>query len=140
MAIAQHKIGDQQFTFLSGPPENVRMDLEITARPGAPGVGIYRTGIRGRPITVRSDVDLEDKPAALERWDEYLQMIGQDPVDMIWHDLSAGTNRSIKVVVLNVQLVEITSLLSAVGGINVDDGDPCTWLSCGWDLIPLASS
>lgn len=141
MPLPEYSIGDQSFAMLTAPPEVPNLDLEVITRPGSPGVGIYRLGNRGRPITLVSEVDLADKGAALTRWREYLAMKGQDPVNVIWADQSFDTDQGAKCIVLDVRIVPpLRELLTAVGGINVDDGDPCVWLVCEWTLISLANS
>lgn len=138
MALPVYKIGDHAFTFLSAPPEKPVQMCEVMARPGVSGVGVYRMGVRGRPIMLRSEVDLSDKAAALAQLDEYQASIAQDPVDVIWADKEAFSVRQFKVIVLDVRMAHVPmSYPICVGGLNVNDGSPGVWLACDWDLISL---
>lgn len=140
MALPKYKIGEHEFKFLSGPPEKPVQQCEPIMRPGVRGVGVYRLGVRGRPFYLRSEVDLDDKADALEKLDEYQASIAKDPVNVIWADKDAETDRHFKVIVLDVQLAGVPmSYPTCVGGINVADGQPGVWLVCDWTLISLAS-
>ena len=141
MALPKYSIGEQNFFTLSGPPEKPVQHVEVIARPGVNGIGAYRMGKFGRPFTLRSGVDLENYQAALQRLDDYQEMIAKDPVTAVWADQNFDTGRQAKVIVLDVRLSYAPmKMLTCVGGINVNNGQPCVWLGCDWDLISLTSS
>lgn len=141
MALPKYSIGEQNFFTLSATPEKPVQQCEVIARPGVRGIGVYRMGERGRPIMLRSEVDLESRAAAIERYDEYLAMIAKNPVDAVWADQNSNTVRSFKIIVLDVRMTNVPmNLLTCVGGINVNDGQPGVWLACDWTIISLANS
>ncbi|HEY4760950.1 MAG TPA: hypothetical protein VIH42_10260 [Thermoguttaceae bacterium] len=130
-----YKIGNFRFLALQGNPDVFKEQLEVIMRPGVDGLAIWQTGSRGRPFTLRSVVDAVDIFHARNLFYEYAQLIGADPVIMIWSDMST-LNDDCKVAVLDVRAAVIRSILGGVGGLNPPSHG---WCECDWDLVLLSA-
>jgi hypothetical protein len=126
-------IGDHQFLRLAGNPEAIKERLVLLARPGVPGVAIWKSGQRGEPFTLRSIVDQANGPAAWSTYLAYCQLIGKDPVDLVWSGMLLTTETT-KIAVLDVRQVRLIGLLGAIGGLNAPSH---ALLECEWNLVPV---
>ena len=131
-----NKIGPYAFITLRGQPDALKQRLEIVMRRGVNGVGLFRTGIRGEPFSLESAVDAASKAAARTYFRNYKQLIGADPVDLIWSDLELETGGGFQVAVLDVVPLDIRTLASSSGGLNPPS---LGWIEARWKLIPIAS-
>lgn len=134
-----NEIGLFSFISLEGSIEAVREQVELVRRPGVNGVGIWKTGRRGRPFTLRSFVDAPTKLIARELYaDEnqgYVSLIGKDPVLLAWSDLNISGQESVLVAVLDVRQVDCFSIASGRGGLNANPGG---FLIADWDLVLIS--
>jgi len=128
-----NQIGPFYFLSLSGQIEGLKAELEVLARPGVAGVGLWNTGRRGRPYTVRSEVDAQDEGQARDMYGAYTQLIGADPVPIVWLNLALGYEGYL-VAVLDVRLLDIRRLGGATPGLNPPSAG---FIACEWDLIAI---
>ena len=128
-----NSIGDFQFLALHGDPEPLKEQTTLLSRPGVDGVAVWKTGVRGVRFTLRSVVDAESFAAARQLFADYRDSIGQDPVDLVWSDLSLA-GEGFQVIVLDVRPAGIRAILGGVGGLN----PPSTgWVEADWDLVAV---
>lgn len=135
MPVTTNSIGDFSFIALLGQREPPRQQLEIEARPSVDGLTIIRTGTRGAPFRLRSQVDAASYNAAWTTFRSYLALIAADPVAMIQGGINS-TAEGFKVQVLDVRPVKIGPLKTPVGGLNAPS---LGWLECDWDLVAIAN-
>lgn len=133
MALGTNSIGDFTFIALLGGREPPREQLEIEARPSVDGLTIIRTGSRGTPFRLRSQVDAASYNGAWTTFRQYLALIKSDPVVLTQGGI-VSTAEGFKVQVLNVHPVKIGPIKSASGGLNTPS---LGWLECDWDLVAV---
>ncbi len=126
-------IGPYTFIRLDGNPEPPRSGVEVVARAGVNGVGVYYTGRRGAPFTMRSTADFASLEAARTEFTQYQTLVDQDPVDMVWTGLNVGGNENCRYQVLAVRQVS----LIAVRGLGGRAGTSGATLRAEWDLIAI---
>ncbi|MBL9125832.1 MAG: hypothetical protein JNG90_19480 [Planctomycetaceae bacterium] len=129
-------IGNFEFISLREVPFGLSRQLELIERAGVNGTGIRRTGIRGRPIQLRSHVDTPDTASAIEQLELYRALIGADAVNLIWNDVPSY-DAGYAVVVLDVVPVTARGVVSAVGGLL---GGGLGRLEADWTLQPVPLS
>jgi len=133
-----HSIGNHLFLALNGqvvlPTEQIVAEI---ARPGVDGVGLWKTGTRGVPFSLRSAVDQPTFAGCRTTYAAYRALIGADPVVLVKdsHDYNGSDN--CKFAVLGVQLIEARQLANADGGLNFPSEAK---LACLWDLIAIANT
>lgn len=135
MALGTNQIGDFIFIALLGQREPPRQQLEIEARPSVDGLTIIRTGSRGVPFRLRSQVDQGTYNGAWTTFRSYLALINADPVAMVQGGINS-TAEGFKVQVLDVRPVKIGPIKSSSGGLNAPSA---AWLECDWDLVAIAN-
>jgi hypothetical protein len=126
-------IGDYEFVRLEGNPEPPRENVAVVARPGVAGVGVWLTGRRGRPFTLRSFVDTAAAADVPSLFFQYQDLIGSDPVPLVLSGVEYS-GEGWFVAVLDVRQARATALLGAVGGLNPPSRG---WLVAEWDLIAV---
>jgi len=129
-------IGTLRFISLTGSVErpSEQIDRPIV-RPGVDGVGLWKTGVRGRPFRLRSMVDQPNLASARFTFKAYRALIGgglQDLIQQNYHFMGA---EGFWVAVVDVRLLELKQIATAVGGINPPSGAK---LVAEWDLIAVA--
>jgi len=124
-------IGEFEFLTLHGRPSPPAEQVEVVARGGVDGLGIWRTGVRGQPFRMFSQVDAPSLEIAADEFERYQALIGQDPVEMVQDDVI----RDWKVAVLGVQLVSRYAIMVPVGGLNFPS---LAWLEAEWTLVAIA--
>ena len=129
----EYSIGKFEFLALYGRPDVLRQQIEIAVRPGVDGVAIWKTGRRGKPFTLRSAVDANSIGHAQQLFYQYAQLIGADPVPLVFADM-ASVNDDVLVAVLDVRPITIRAIAGGVGGLN---GPSYGWCECDWDLVPV---
>lgn len=127
------KIGDEELLAIIGLPTFPRQVLEIVERPGVDGTGFWETGFRGRPCTIRTQVDCEDLSDAVDAYNRYLTMIDGEPVGITYGGVDLAAFGA-KFQVLDVRAVAIHALACASGGLSDGSG---AWCECEWDLLPV---
>ena len=133
MPYLTNSIGTFQFIWLKGQP---LPPAEQIARPmvraGVDGIGLKRTGVRGRPFVMQSMVDTVSLVGAGVLWQAYRGLIGADPVGLIHNGLQyAGEGWD--VAVLDVRQLVARSVVTPTGG---GKNPPSLGkLVCEWDLI-----
>lgn len=132
-----NRIGEFEFVTLLGSPEKLREQIIVMARPGVEGVALWKTNRRGIEFTLRSLVDLESFAEADATYEEYLDLIGEDPVGLEWSGVEQA-ERGYSVCVLEVARVRQGELLIDVGGLlDSDPGGGKAFLECDWKLIAI---
>ena len=128
-----NSIGEFQFIALQGHPIPPREQPEVISRGGVDGVGVWRTGKRGEPFELVSQVDVASMDGARRLFKQYVDTIAQDPVVLVQdnYDYSA---EGWKVVVLDVQQRQRHAIISAVGGLNSPSR---AFLECAWKLVAI---
>lgn len=133
MALGTNSLGDFSFIALLGNREPPRQQLEIEARPSVDGLTIIRTGSRGTPFRLRSQVDAASYNAAWTTFRSYLGLISADPVVLTQGGI-VSTAEGYKVQVLDVRPVRIGPIKTASGGLNAPS---LGWVECDWDLVAV---
>lgn len=133
MALDTNSIGNFAFIALHGDPAPPREQLEVSARPAVEGVTVTRTGKRGVPFRMRSQVDQASYETARATYRQYVDLIRDDPQVLIQGGV-VSTSEFYKVQVLDVRAVRIGPIKSASGGLN---SPSLGWLECDWDLIAI---
>ena len=130
-----NSIGSFAFLSLRGAvdPPVERIDPQIVVRPGITGVGLWKTGRRGRPFGLRSAVDQSDLEAAHAELGKYRALIGEDPVALVQDDHDYAGD-GFKVAVLAVARISIQKVLTPCGGLNLPS---LAKLVCQWQLIAI---
>lgn len=133
-----YSIGQFAFISLTGEVEPLKEEIEIVRRPGVDGVGLWKTGSRGRPHTLVSGVDVADVWTARYLYSLYRTLIGANPVPMVWQGWSSQQD-SFNVVVLDVRIQRdgIFALLNSTPGLNANPA--YAWLNCEWDLVAITT-
>lgn len=125
-------IGPYQFISLASVPRGAARQVEVTERPGVDGSGVVRTGRRGRPLQLASTVDVASQAVALELSLAYRELIGADPVELIWNN-AFFTAAGYAFLVLDVEAQDCRQLAASVGGLNQGLG----LLIAQWTLLPI---
>ena len=128
-------IGPYEVLTISGMPQTIRQQLEIVQRSGVDGSGIYLTGLRGRPFTLRTTVDGIGRINAFLAFEGYTQLVGAEPVGIVHGGVWIGTINAL-FAVLDVRLVDIGHLALSVGGTTAGAD---TLLTAEWDFLPVHS-
>ena len=133
MASCEHRIDDLYFVWLHGSPEARKQQVYVDARTGVEGCALWLKGVRPEKFTLRSGVDVESFTGAANLYKQYRELIGTDPVDLVWSGWDSAVD-GYRVCVLDVRRVDVSGLLASVGGINPPSA---AWLECDWDLIAV---
>jgi hypothetical protein len=133
MPLVNNQIGAFQFLDLAGVPDTSKRQVTPIARPGVAGVTLVDEDRRGVPFVVRSRVDQVDLATAWATYLDYCELIGTDLIEMEWQDVTISST-FIFVAVMDVKLVRLHALRTAVGGLNSPSG---AWLECEWTLLPV---
>lgn len=126
-------IGQYEFLALHGNPEGPREMLEVLSRAGVDGLAFWRTGVRGRPFTLRSSVDLVSLAEAHYCFSLYQQLVGENIVPLVWGGI-AFTGYGWQVKVLDVRLVSARAVIGVVGGMSPPSYG---WLVADWELVAV---
>ena len=128
-----NSIGPYDLLFLHGHPEPPRKGTLVIARPGVEGNALWRDVAHGRPFKMRSVDDVADLYDGRVAYNNYLGLIGQDPMDMVWED-QAMSDEGFLVCVLDVRLIDLHAIATPVGG---RDPNNAARLECEWDLVSV---
>lgn len=131
----QNAIGNFTFIALLGNPVPPKGQPQVIARPGVDGVGIWRSGKRGEPFKMVSQVDAPSMRVARNAMAAYVASIEQNPVALIQDDYDYSSE-GWKVVVLDVVQRQCHAIISAVGGINPPS---LAYLEAEWALVAVSS-
>lgn len=134
--MAGNFIGEFEFISLHAVPFGPAQQLDLIERPGIPGTGIRRLGVRGEIIRLKSNVDLADFATATELLHYYRALIGANPVPLIWNG-SNSIDYGYLVQVLRVIPTACTDNATAVGGLTSGGTGQ---LQAEWDLLPIPRS
>jgi len=130
----ENSIGDFRFLSLT-LPDNVKQRVIVSTRPGVPGAALWLTGTRGLPFEATSKVDAPSLAGAIGLLRQYEELIGQDPVDMVWNDIPV-TDGGTQLAVLGVAPIagRVFRLASSTGGLHPPGYG---WIEARWNLILL---
>jgi len=129
-------IGNLLFLTLLGGVERPSQQVgDLIARPGVDGLGIWRTGIRGRPFQLRSMVDVPDLAAGRMFFAAYRLLMGGALQILIQDGYNFFAAEGFNVAVLDVQLQQLKTIKTAVGGFNPPSNAK---LVCEWTLVAVA--
>lgn len=127
--MAQNSIGTFEFIALIGGVARPRQTLEISERPGTDDATITWTGVKGRPFQLHSQVDAASYNHARTLYEQYIDLIDAEPVDVVQGGLHGGLHQ-----VLEVEILRIGVLAAAAGQrIHPPSGG---WIECLWTLYP----
>jgi hypothetical protein len=126
--MALFQIGPFDFINLSRPPSLPKQQMEREVRPGVEGVTFWGTGRRSTPYELVSVRDVEDVLEGLLLLDDYQQIVGTGPVQLVWGGYAHG-----RVLVHDVESLEggVHRTLLGVGGLRGVSG---AMLRCHWVL------
>jgi len=129
------KIGDHEFCFLHGQPLVPVELLEIVARSGVNGVGIWRDGTRPEPCELTSQVDCASLELGRATFLEYTALVKAAPVELVWEELNLTVTEGLLWKVLAVRPLELRGL---AGGSGPFLNPPSShWLVCQWTLLAI---
>lgn len=114
-------------------PDGIKRQILVQTRGGVDGNAFWRTGRRARQFTLRSRVDLPTFAHGFLLYGMYAQLIGEDPVPLVY----SGSDLSefgILVEVVDVRMAEHFGTVSGTGGINPPS---LAFLECDWDLVAV---
>ena len=137
--MAQYSIGGYELVTLSGlndrgePPPIPRPLLLPIVRPGVDGAGFVRLGNQAEPAQLYSAVDVATSAAADVLYIAYRSLIGEDPVDIVWRDVSWSALHATVFQILDVRLLNCRRLAAASGGLNGGN----YWVEALWTVHPL---
>ena len=133
----RNSIGSARFLTLHGsverPSEQV---LGPIVRPGLNGIGLWKTGIRGRPFQLRSMVDQYNILNGRTLFAMYRLLIGNSPQILVQDGYNFNFAEGFRVAVLDVRLIELKRIMSGVGGFY---SIPGAKLVCQWTMIAVAN-
>lgn len=129
-----NSIGQFVFLMLSPAPEIIRRELAVIARQGVDGIALMRTGIRGRPFTVRTGVDAENAIDAQAALANYQGLIGADPVNVVYAGLDYAAYGCVYAV-RDIRPFPVKGMLGAAGGLFPPS---FAWVEAEWTLIPIS--
>jgi len=133
MPLVSNQIDAFAFISLDGNPQALKKQLTPLARAGVDGTTLLDEGSRGRAFTLRSKVDQANVTTGWRTLQEYKDLIGTDPVDLIWNDAELSED-TVQVAVLDVTLARLVALAGGTGGLNPPS---LAWLECDWTLLPI---
>lgn len=119
MPVYINKIGDFQFLEMDGVFHLRQQELEPITRVGIDGTGLRRLGERGKPfevVTLNYEADFD---SAEDKVDEYLELVGSDPVAVIRFSESEGDFFVLQVREQRPPFAIFNSLGGLVGGEQV---------------------
>lgn len=139
MALPIFSIGTFRFLALEGQPLPDLEEVDVVARPGVNGVGLWKLGKRGSPFTIVSKVDAITKIRARALYASYKQLIAADPVVLVWSSINLRVTEEFLVAVLDVIPTPgpsggVRGLGSASGGLNPPS---LGFIACQWTLIAI---
>jgi len=130
-----NSIGSFQFLSLRGSVERPSQQLDRPiARAGVDGIGLWQTGVRGRPFQLRSMVDAPGIENARMFFAAYRLLIGGDLQILVQDGHNFFVAEGFKAEVLDVRLIELKKILNAVGGAFSPSSAK---LVCNWTLIAV---
>lgn len=125
-----NRIGNFEFVALHGSPLPPTEQPELVARAGVDGVGGWRTGVRGTPFRMLSQVDMPTYEIAGQVSINYTVLIGQDPVSLVQDDVEFPY----QVVVLSVVERSRRGMVISTGGLYPPSA---AWLESEWTLMAV---
>lgn len=134
MSFVEHYIGSFQFLNLVAPPDFTKESVMIQVREGVDGALLKTTGRRGQPQRWVSTVDVPALSAAPYLFNEYLTLIGADPVPIVWASIPLEGQLF---AVLDVRPILMKRVIGSVGGLNAPS---LAILECEWFLFPIQTS
>lgn len=133
MALPEQSIGAQKFIVLQGNPVRPSQKLTLDEWLGTDGTEVTRTGVRGVPFTMISQVDTTTLQTADDKYQDYIDLIEANPQTLTQDGIAQN---GYKVQVLDVERVRRAALTQSVGGLN---DNPQALLICAWTLIAIAN-
>lgn len=133
MVVLLDRIADFPFLSLQGAPIWPVEQLKIIQRVGVDGTAFLRTGKRGRPFSVTSQVDCFDAEHGLVLLRQYQALIGASPV-LYMQGGVVYADYNLWVEVLDVQQQALVALANSSGGWYPPSR---AMLTARWDLIGL---
>ncbi len=131
--MAWDQIGPFSFVKLSRAPALVKQQTVVRARPGVAGVRVQQIGVRGAPFAVESFADALTFAEAQQLATLYAAAPGGDAYSVTYGQInfdSAGH----RYFCLDVQIVEIGTLLTTLGGLNTNSQ---AFIRARWELLPV---
>ncbi len=133
-AQVQEDLNDLNKQRRDGLSKNARGDIseqeDYDRRAGIQGSEVTRMGAKGRPFVLQSRVDLQSYEEAKTLLDDYLGLVGADPVSVT----QGGVTSQYLFIVLNINVLRIPPVAGGVGGFN---SNPRALLECRWTLLAI---
>lgn len=123
-------IGIYQFVRMSALPPMPAETIQLETRAGVDGVGAWKTGTRGRELTVETIADTINFVDAILAANNYTTLIGAAPQALIY----GGVAMAYSLLVLDVTPVEVTQTCLGVGGRLGTSYGLCV---ARWRVIPV---
>jgi hypothetical protein len=136
-----NQFGEYYFITLHGiedhgaPPRVPASQCEVVHRPGFTGSAVIALGEKGMPFQMRSVVDAATYQDALAMGMRHVKERGRGPYGLIWNDIDFVAAYKTVYVPLEVELIKVHRLETAVGGLYPPSGALVETL---WTLLPLA--
>jgi hypothetical protein len=130
----ENAIGEYEFLFLHGQIEPPRHNCLVLARAGVKGNSVWLDEKHGQSFKLRSVLDVYDLYDGRVAYNNYLELIGKDPMELIQNEQSAS-DEGFLVVVLDVKLIDLRAMETPCGGF--DDANNRARLECEWELLSV---
>lgn len=136
MPVTEKRIANFEFLDLRGAPNLFETEIEVITRPNLDGTILRELGKRGRPFTLNSVVDVIDVHDGRTVANDYRDLVGGGPVELVWHDYDFEVFDSKQIVVLRVEIASIRSIGAIAGAIRPQSPTASeAILRCVWNLL-----
>ena len=127
-----NRIGEFLFLTLKGEIQTKREHVRTLTRAGVEGIAFALDGIWGEPFDLESQLDHLSVVKADEAHQEYLELLGKDPVDLVYTSTTFGT-----VKVVDIQQGGLETVGCMVGGFNIPLGGAGYIARTIWTLVHI---
>ena len=128
--MALSSIGIFPFVRISDLPPPPAEMIQLETRAGVAGVGAWKTGVRGREMSLDTVADVANFAASITTLGAYTLLIGAAPQALIY----GGAAIAYRLQILDVTPVELTATCLGVGGILGTSYGLCV---ARWKVIPV---
>lgn len=136
MPVSEKRIASFEFLDLKGVPNLYEKEIETITRPNLDGTIIRELGKRGRPFALNSVVDVIDVHDGRTVANDYRDLVGGGPVELVWHDYDFEVFDSKQVMVLRVDITSIQTIGIIAGAIRDQTFTASeAILRCVWNLV-----
>lgn len=133
---ALNQLGPYRFLTFKGFPPEYLQQIELVQRPGVEGVALWKTGWRGRPMSLQMTTDSRDYATAIADSVTLLQLTDQPPQQLVYNDVYM-LNFNLLFQVLDFKVQRCRGIRTAVGGLYPPS---LAFLEGTFTLLPVLNS